>query len=182
MTGALTAITRGTLPPTGSGRERAAASQQSDTFEPSTPSPDGLTDQQRQVVQRLAKTDREVRAHEQAHLAAAGAYAKGGAHYTYTTGPDGGRYAVAGEVSIDTAPVPGDPDATIRKARTIKAAAQAPVDPSAQDRQVAVAATQMEATARRELMELQKAASEAEALGAAYQRAPEAGNIISLLG
>ncbi|MCP5114507.1 MAG: hypothetical protein GY953_27070, partial [bacterium] len=110
------------------------------------------------------------------------AYAKGGAHYTYTTGPDGGRYAVAGEVSIDTAPVPGDPDATIRKARTIKAAAQAPVDPSAQDRQVAVAATQMEATARRELMELQKAASEAEALGAAYQQAPEAGNIISLLG
>ncbi len=102
-------------------------------------------------LQRLAKTDREVKAHEQAHLSAAGAYASSGPSYSYVTGPDGKRYAVSGEVRIDTSAVPGDPRATIRKAQAIIAAANAPAEPSGQDRAVAAQAAQMQAKARVEL-------------------------------
>jgi hypothetical protein len=101
-----------------------------------------------QQIAKLAQTDREVKAHEQAHMAAAGGLATSGPSFQYTTGPDGKRYAVAGEVNIDTSPVPGDPQATLRKARLIQAAAHAPVDPSSQDQAVAAAAAQMAAQAR----------------------------------
>ena len=114
-----------------------------------------LTDEEQEVVDELKATDREVRAHEQAHLAAAGPYAKGGPTYTYEEGPDGQQYAVGGEVAIDTAPVSGDPEATVQKARIIRAAALAPAEPSAQDRAVAAAATKMEAQALQELREQQ---------------------------
>ncbi|MCC6587286.1 MAG: hypothetical protein IT168_11390 [Bryobacterales bacterium] len=110
------------------------------------------TIQQLQQLEKLKKIDRDVHAHEQAHLAAAGAYATGGASFQYTTGPDGQRYAVAGEVPIDTSPVPGDPEATIRKARVIQAAASAPADPSSQDRAVAAAAAQMESRAQMDIL------------------------------
>ena len=108
-----------------------------------------LSDEQRKEVEELQKRDDEVRQHENAHVAAAGAYAQG-VSFEYQAGPDGRRYAVGGEVSIDTSPVNDNPDATIAKARTIRSAANAPVDPSAQDRQVAAAATRMEAAARAE--------------------------------
>jgi len=52
-------------------------------------------------IQELAARDREVRAHEQAHAAVGGAYA-GAPSYQYETGPDGVRYAIAGQVQIDT--------------------------------------------------------------------------------
>lgn len=110
-----------------------------------------LTEDEQRVVQELATRDREVRAHEQAHVAAAGPYARGGPKYQYQTGPDNRRYAVGGHVDIDTSPVPDDPEATIRKAQVIRAAAMAPGEPSGQDRQVAAAASKMEAEARREL-------------------------------
>src|SRR5689334_13845370 len=77
------------------------------------------SDQQRQQqanlqqISKLSETDRHVRSHEQAHLAAAGAYASGGASYTYEKGPDGNEYAVAGEVPIDVSPIPGNPQKTI---------------------------------------------------------------------
>ncbi len=58
-------------------------------------------------------------------------------------------------MNSDTSPVPGDAEATIRKAQTIRAAALAPANPSAQDRAVAAAATPMEAAARRELQQVQ---------------------------
>ena len=109
-----------------------------------------LTDEERQLLKELRARDAEVRAHEQAHLAAAGPYANGAPTYEYQTGPDGRQYAVGGEVSIDTSPVPGDPEATGRKAQTIKRAAVAPSDPSAQDRQVAAQAAQLEARARQQ--------------------------------
>ncbi len=112
-----------------------------------------LTPEEQSVVAQLAETDRRVRAHEQAHLAAAGAYARGAASYSFVTGPDGKLYAVGGEVSIDTSPVPGNPEETIRKARAVQAAATAPVDPSSQDRQVAASAARMEAQAQMELMQ-----------------------------
>jgi hypothetical protein len=99
----------------------------------------------------LKARDREVRAHEAAHAAAAGSVATGGPQFTYQRGSDGRQYAVRGEVSIDSSPVPGDPEATIRKAQTIRAAATAPANPSAQDRSVAAQASRMESQARREL-------------------------------
>lgn len=145
-----------------------------------------LTQQQQAIVSKLAARDQHVRAHEQAHLAAAGGYAKGGASFTYERGPDGQLYATAGEVGIDTSPVQGDPEATIRKAETIRAAAQAPSDPSTQDRMVAAAASRMELQAQRELARLQQMASEEPARGAAGYGGgpakPPAGSLISLIG
>ena len=113
--------------------------------------PTQLSKEQLAEVARLAATDRHVRNHEQAHLVAAGPYARGGPSYSYVTGPDGQQYAVGGEVSLDVSPVQGDPKATIQKAQVLEAAANAPVDPSAQDRAVAAAAAVTERPARREL-------------------------------
>ncbi len=87
----------------------------------------------------LRNIDRRVRAHEQAHAAVGGAHA-GAPRYEFERGPDGVMYAVAGEVRIDTTPVPNDPQATIEKMDTVIAAALAPMDPSPQDRQVAAEA------------------------------------------
>ncbi len=103
-------------------------------------------------IQKLQARDREVKAHEQAHLAAAGGLARGGASFTYEKGPDGQLYATGGEVGIDTSPVPNNPAATLAKARQIQAAASAPADPSGQDRAVAAAAGQMAAAASQELL------------------------------
>ena len=110
-----------------------------------------LTEEEQREVEQLKNRDREVRAHEQAHMAAAGPYARGGPRYDYESGPDKKRYAVGGEVSIDTSPVSGDPEATIRKAQVVRRAAQAPAEPSPQDRRVAAEAGRMEAKARQEL-------------------------------
>jgi hypothetical protein len=99
--------------------------------------------------------DREVRAHEQAHLAGAGGIARGGASFSFATGPDGKRYAVGGEVSIDTSAVDGDPSATLIKAEQIRRAALAPAQPSAQDLLVASQATAMANEARAELVRSQ---------------------------
>ena len=114
-----------------------------------------LTDEEKQMVQQLRQRDAEVRRHEQAHLMAAGPYAMGSPSYTYQTGPDGQRYAVGGEVQIDLSPVPGDPEATLRKARQLQQAALAPAEPSATDRQVAMAASRMAQEALQELAEEQ---------------------------
>jgi hypothetical protein len=118
-------------------------------------SPDGLTAEERAVVAELQQIDRQGRAHEQAHLAAAGGLARG-VSFSFTTGPDGQQYAVGGEVSLDTSPVSGDPRATIQKAQQIRAAASAPANPSGQDRAVAAQASAMEQAARQELAEQQQ--------------------------
>jgi SprA-related family len=110
----------------------------------------GLSDEDQKKVKELEKRDQVVRTHEAAHIAAGGQYVKGGATYQYQKGPDGKMYAVGGEVSIDTSPVKGDPQATVAKMETIKAAALAPADPSGQDRAVAAEASQEEAQARQE--------------------------------
>jgi len=114
-----------------------------------------LDEDERREVAELQRTDREVRAHEGAHLAAAGGLARG-VSFEFVTGPDGRQYAVAGEVSLDTAPVSGDPEKTIQKAQQIRAAAPAPAQPSGQDQQVAAQAAQMEQAARQELAERQR--------------------------
>jgi len=104
-----------------------------------------------EMISKLESRNTEVLAHEAAHMAAAGAYAKGGASYTYQIGPDGKAYAIGGEVSIDMTPIPGNPRATINKMAAIRAAALSPADPSPQDVSVAAAASQIEAQARTQL-------------------------------
>lgn len=103
------------------------------------------------VIAELSARDREVRAHEQAHVAAGGELITSGPSYTYQTGPDRRRYAVGGEVGIDTSPVRGNPEATLTKAARIVAAALAPAQPSSQDYQVAAQASQMAGQARVEI-------------------------------
>jgi hypothetical protein len=112
--------------------------------------------QQRAAVAQLSPTDRHVRAHEMAHLTVAGTYAIGGPSYTFTIGPDGQMYATGGDVQMDAAPDPSDPKKTIEKARVIEAAANAPADPSSQDRRVAAMAAQMEQTAQRQVQQEQE--------------------------
>ncbi len=114
-----------------------------------------LSSEEQAQVRELQKEDRKTRAHEQAHLGAAGGLARGGASFSFTKGPDGRLYAVGGEVSIDTSPVPGDPDATIRKADTIRRAALAPSEPSSQDKAVAAQAAKMANEARAEKLKKQ---------------------------
>lgn len=116
-----------------------------------------LTPEQQRQVEVLKNTDRKVRAHEQAHLAVGADLVRGGASFTYETGPDNKRYAVGGEVSIDTSPG-RTPEDTIPKAQHIRATALAPVDPSPQDRSVAAQASRMESDARLEVSAKQNAA------------------------
>ncbi|MFK5984689.1 MAG: putative metalloprotease CJM1_0395 family protein [Pseudomonadota bacterium] len=123
---------------------------------------DGLTEEELRKVEELKKTDAEVLTHEQAHQSAAGSLSNGGASFEYETGPDGKRYAVGGEVSIDVSKVEGDPQATIAKARQIHQAALAPADPSGQDRKVAAQAAQMEIEATKELAASKNDASSSE--------------------
>jgi len=98
-------------------------------------------------VAKLKARDAAVRAHEEAHIAAGSGVVKGGASYNYQEGPDGQSYAIGGEVAVDTAPIDGNPMATIAKANAIRAAALAPADPSPQDLSVAAQAVIMAADA-----------------------------------
>jgi len=109
-----------------------------------------MTAEEEKMVIELKQRDQEVRAHEAAHLAAAGQYAKGGASYTYQKGPDGRRYAIGGEVPIDVSEEK-TPEETIQKMRTLKRAAMAPAEPSSTDRSVAANASATEARASQEL-------------------------------
>lgn len=102
-------------------------------------------------LRELKKRDREVRAHEQAHAAAGGQHVRGGPSYSYQRGPDGRQYAIGGEVQIDTSPIAGDPEATLRKMQQVQRAAMAPSEPSTQDRRVASQAAAAAAKARSEI-------------------------------
>jgi len=113
---------------------------------------DELSDEERREVERLQQRDREVRQHEEAHVAAAGSLHRGGPHYDYITGPDGQRYAVGGRVEIDTSEG-RTPEETLTKAQQMRRAALAPADPSSTDRAVAAKAMEMESRARIELAE-----------------------------
>ncbi len=122
-------------------------------------SPGGLSADEREVIRRLEARNREVLRHEQAHAMAGGSQT-GNPSFTYQTGPDGKRYAIGGEVPIDTSPVPDDPKATIAKMEIVKAAALAPAKPSMPDRRIAA---QAEATRLAAIAEL--AASRSASVG-----------------
>ena len=112
--------------------------------------PGQLSVQAQQQVAQLKEIDRKVRAHEQAHIAVGRELIRGGASYQYQTGPDNQRYAVGGDVLIDTSPA-ASPAKTVSKAERIRAAALAPADPSVQDQSVAAQASRMATEARIEL-------------------------------
>lgn len=114
-----------------------------------------LTREELRLVEQLQQIDSEVRIHEMAHMAAGGAYITSGATFSYQQGPDGKKYAVGGEVGIDTSPVPGDPQATLRKMRQVRSAALAPASPSSQDLKVAANAASLSTKALSEITMLQ---------------------------
>ncbi len=137
--------------------------------------PNQLPPEARTEIQSLKRRDREVRAHEAAHVAAGGGYIRGGTSFSYQTGPDGKRYAVGGEVGIDTSAVPDNPQATIAKMQQVRAAALAPASPSGQDRAVAAQAARAESQAR---VEAAQQASHGEAGAATAQPARDDGRAV----
>ena len=112
-----------------------AGQAQDDAAKDEDPDGDGLDQAEEKQVDKLKQRDQEVRAHEQAHARVGGAYA-GAPSYTFQQGPDGKRYAIGGEVQIDTSKE-RTPEATIRKMQVVIRAATAPADPSSQDLKVA---------------------------------------------
>lgn len=133
-------------------------------------------------IDELKRRDQEVRTHEQAHASQGGQYA-GAPSYEFETGPDGKRYAVGGEVSIDISKEK-TPEETLRKMQQVKAAALAPAEPSPQDLRVANEASQRAAEARsdiatesREELEQQQAKRSGE-ISAAETLVPELDDIV----
>lgn len=108
-----------------------------------------LTKEEQEQVRELRARDAEVRAHENAHKAAAGELARGGPTYETQRGPDGRDYAVGGSVQI-ALEEGRTPDETIAKAERARRAALAPAEPSSQDYKVAAEAAAMAAEARAE--------------------------------
>ena len=140
----------------GESEKSSAESQNNQTTQKTqTPQQEAAT---ARILAQLKAADREVRAHEQAHMAA-GAGITGSASYTYKTGPDGKQYAVAGEVPVDTS-AGRTPEETLIKAQKIRAAALAPAQPSAQDYKVAQTAASMQQSARIEIAQNEKAEKE----------------------
>ncbi len=118
----------------------------------------GLTEEEQEEVQDLEDRDQEVRTHEQAHMSAAGGYGSG-PYYSYESGPDGGRYATEGHVNIDTSKE-DTPEKTIQKMDKVIAAANAPAEPSSQDRKVASQAQQTKTEAQAEKLQEEDEESE----------------------
>lgn len=120
-----------------------------------------LTQQEQREVSELKMTDAQVRNHEHAHKAAAAGLHTSGPNYEYETGPDGRKYAVAGDVNVSYSHS-SDPEVNLRNAQQLKASALAPADPSSQDRKVAAQAEMEIAQARQEILEEQNQARDEE--------------------
>jgi len=133
--------------------EQAQRQAQEEAERREDPDGDGLNDAQEKQVQDLKQRDREVRAHEQAHARVGGQYASAPT-YTFQQGPDGKRYAIGGEVQIDTS-TERTPEATIRKMQVVIRAALAPAEPSSQDLRVAQQARASLSEAQSELRQQQ---------------------------
>ncbi|WP_420845014.1 putative metalloprotease CJM1_0395 family protein [Marinobacter iranensis] len=152
--------------------EQASANERARPQRSSTENARGFDESELEQLTELKARDREVRAHEAAHQSVGGQYT-GSISYVYQRGPDGAQYAVGGEVSIDTSPVRGDPQATIDKMRVVRAAALAPAEPSSQDRAVAAEAMQLMLQAQ---VELSSEPGRSDESGQSGEREREAGN------
>ncbi len=126
------------------------SSQQQENEQPEQPA---ISSADEQLIKELSARDAEVKRHENAHASVGGA-ATGTPTYQYQQGPDGKRYAVGGEVSVDLSAVSGDPTATIAKMQKVQAAALAPMNPSIQDTKVAASAAKIILQAQSELLSL----------------------------
>ncbi|MBR0256525.1 MAG: hypothetical protein IJQ58_02200 [Synergistaceae bacterium] len=110
---------------------------------------DKAEDEKDSQVRELEQIQNEVIAHEAAHQAAAGEFG-GGVSYSYTQGPDGQSYITGGEVPIRFKEG-ATPEETLRNMQKVQATANAPADPSGQDRQVAAKAAALASKARGEI-------------------------------
>jgi hypothetical protein len=126
------------------------AKDKTENIEETNSNGEELTPEELEVVDDLKDRDAEVKLHESQHMSAGGSLVSGGMRLEYATGPDGGKYAVGGEVSIDISSG-STPEETVSKMQQVKAAALAPAEPSGQDMAVAAQATQMEMDALREI-------------------------------
>lgn len=131
-----------------------------------------LSPAEQRQVRELVQIDRAVREHEQAHLSAGRGVVTSGANFTYTYGPDGKQYAIAGEVGIDTSPE-RKPEENIDKGIRIQEAALAPRDPSPQDYQVAAVGSRLEGQGRSDLVRQQQEERIVAEQAAAEQRSAE---------
>lgn len=109
---------------------------------------------EQKIINQLKTRDKEVRQHELAHASTGGA-TTGAPSYSFEVGPDGKKYAVGGEVSVDLSSVSGNPQATITKMQKVHAAALAPANPSTQDTRVAASASRIILQAQSEILALQ---------------------------
>ncbi len=153
---AVQAITEDAITPASQAESRGDANEGKQSSSPGQPA--DLSTEEELELRELQERDREVRAHEQAHIGAGGQYVNGGATYSFKRGPDGQQYAIGGEVSISVSRE-RSPEATLQKARIIRRAALAPADPSGKDRQVASRATSLERQAQAEIAEKREAAA-----------------------
>ncbi|MEJ2693535.1 MAG: putative metalloprotease CJM1_0395 family protein [Candidatus Thiodiazotropha sp.] len=148
-----------TSTPEATGRESDTTAAESSSQRPAreTGESSRLTPEEQSQINDLQQRDREVKAHELAHKAVGGRYVTGGS-FTYQTGPDGRRYAIGGEVTINNSRG-STPEETLRKAELIRRAALAPADPSPQDYRVASQANLVAAQARGEIAAEQREAA-----------------------
>lgn len=109
---------------------------------------------------RMQEHSRAIRLHEDAHMRVLGGYAASAVHYTEARAPDGSSYITGGRIKVDLAPVPGNPRATLRKARTIQRAALAPGDSSSADMATAAKAYRLQQEAMQEIRGQQRGEAE----------------------
>ncbi len=112
----------------------------------------GANSEDQALQDRLEDRDAKVRAHELAHIMAAGGQAQGLPQYTYQTGPDGKAYAIGGSVNISMTSS-GDAEQTARQAETARRAALATGEPSIQDSLTANQAGEMASRARQRALD-----------------------------
>gem|GEM_PF-5594133 len=111
------------------------------------------------AVAKLQQQDREIRQHEQAHLAAIGRIPTSGPIYRLAKGPDGRLYVIGGRVNFLMPPAQSAQE-KLELARQLRKMALAPAQPSAKDRSVAAQAAQQINQARRELAAEERLAAE----------------------
>jgi len=112
-----------------------------------------LDEAQLKELESLKQREAEVIRHEQAH-AAVGGSVTGAPEYEYTTGPDGNRYILNGEVSVTFSA--NTPEEKLAEAELVQKAALAPAEPSAQDRAVAREASARAREAEAEIRALEQ--------------------------
>jgi len=137
-----------------------------------------LTAQEKATLTELQAIDAQVRAHESAHQS--GPAATGGASLTYTKGPDGIMYAVAGEVPVQIQ-TGSTPQETITNMQGVVATALAPADPSPQDISVASKARVILMKAQQEFaQEIQEKISNSDAYSNNALKQYEENNILQI--